>query len=108
MGQASTGGLVVFACGPGNYLTHKWQNSVGGTWSDWASLGGSITDTPVVAVASTGGNVVFARGTGGDPQPNYHVTGGPGFRPLRSLPTTLFALRAITCSIPAQLPKLVP
>jgi len=39
----SDGRLEVFAVAQGGAMMHKWQTSPGrGTWSDWASLGGSL------------------------------------------------------------------
>ena len=54
------GRIDVFAEGADNTLHHRWYD---GNWSDWESLGGSLTSGPTVSSWAPGRLDVFARGT---------------------------------------------
>jgi hypothetical protein len=58
------GRIEVFARGSDNALYHKWQVSVGSSFSDWESLGGWHTSPPAVGRNADGKIEVFAVGTG--------------------------------------------
>jgi hypothetical protein len=61
------GRIVVFVQGGDNAIWHKsqlYRNS--DRWSEWASLGGSVTSSPGVVLDRYGCLVVFARGDGED------------------------------------------
>lgn len=63
-GKNTDGRLEVFARGQDNALWHTYQTSAGGAqWSQWSSLGGSLTSDPVVAPNSDGTLDVFALST---------------------------------------------
>jgi hypothetical protein len=53
----------VFARGTDDALWHAWQETPGGGWSGWASLGGVITSMPAVTNNADGRLEVLARGT---------------------------------------------
>jgi hypothetical protein len=55
------GRLEVFARGVDNKLYHVWQDSSG--WSKWSSLGGDLTEDPIVIENEDGRLEVLARGT---------------------------------------------
>jgi hypothetical protein len=58
-----TGGrLVVFVKGTDNAIHYRGQTSRNGSWSNWASLGGTLTSAPAGALNAAGGLAVFARG----------------------------------------------
>lgn len=61
------GRIVVFVQGGDNEIWRKsqlYRNS--DRWSEWASLGGSVTSSPAVVLDRNGCLVVFARGDGAD------------------------------------------
>lgn len=58
---AENGALALFARGSDGALWHKWENTPGGTWSAWISLGGGVFD-PVATVNTDGKMEVFVRG----------------------------------------------
>jgi hypothetical protein len=57
------GRLEIFARGSDNRLWHTWQQSPGGTWSGWYSLGGPIASAVSVIANKDGRLEVFATGT---------------------------------------------
>lgn len=59
--KSGSGQLGLFARGSDGALWHKWENSPGGSWSDWYSLGGGVHD-PVAATDTDGRMEVFVRG----------------------------------------------
>jgi hypothetical protein len=63
------GRLELFVRGSDGALWHKWQTAPGGSWSNWASLGGQISDF-VVGQNLDGRLEVFAIGAGNQP---YHI-----------------------------------
>ncbi|HEX4002758.1 MAG TPA: hypothetical protein VHX36_08920 [Candidatus Acidoferrales bacterium] len=60
------GRLEVFVIGPDNALWHTWQiDTVGGGWSGWQSLGGSMASLPAVGRNGDGRLEAFSKGTDG-------------------------------------------
>ena len=59
--KSGSGQLGLFARGSDGALWHAWENKVGGTWSQWISLGGSVQD-PFAATDTDGRMEVFVRG----------------------------------------------
>lgn len=58
------GRLEIFVVAGDGSVWNKWQLTAGGTWSGWASLGGSLDSDLTVAVNSPADNFeVFGRGT---------------------------------------------
>ncbi|WP_396265716.1 hypothetical protein [Halobacillus shinanisalinarum] len=53
--------IDVFARGTDDSLYHKWWN--GNQWSDWESLGGTLTSAPAVSSRRSNQLDVFVRGT---------------------------------------------
>jgi len=58
---AGSGQMGAFARGTDGALWHAWENSPGGSWSKWISLGGGV-HAPSAAVDADGRMEVFARG----------------------------------------------
>lgn len=58
---SGSGQLGLFTRGADGALWHKWENSPGGSWSGWYSLGGGVHQ-PVAAVDTDGRMEVFVRG----------------------------------------------
>jgi hypothetical protein len=61
--QNADGRLEIFARGPDDALWHKYQTSTKGLWSQWQSLGGSITARPAAILGADGRINVFVRGS---------------------------------------------
>lgn len=59
---AKTGQLALFVRGSNGHLMHTWENSAGGTWASWISLGGTVYE-PAAALDLDGRIEVFVRGT---------------------------------------------
>ncbi|MFT3768628.1 MAG: GH25 family lysozyme [Minicystis sp.] len=59
--KSGSGQLGLFVRGSDGALWHAWENSVGGTWSKWISLGGGVHD-PFAATDTDGRMEVFVRG----------------------------------------------
>ncbi|MCW7549016.1 hypothetical protein OO184_13995, partial [Photorhabdus sp. APURE] len=57
------GRLEVFVRGADNALWHIWQTASNSDWSNWQSLGNTITSDPAVYANADGRLEVFARGT---------------------------------------------
>jgi GH25 family lysozyme M1 (1,4-beta-N-acetylmuramidase) len=62
--KAGSGQLALFVRGSDGALWHAWENSVGGTWSKWLSLGGGV-HAPFAATDADGRMEVFVRGDNG-------------------------------------------
>ncbi|SCZ61353.1 hypothetical protein SAMN02982990_01700, partial [Photorhabdus luminescens] len=56
------GRLEVFVRGADNALWHIWQTAPNSDWSNWQSLGNTITSNPAVYANADGRLEVFARG----------------------------------------------
>ena len=59
------GRLEAFSRGADDALWHAWQETAGGSWSGWSSLGGTIAGDPVVIQNADGRLEAFAVVTGG-------------------------------------------
>ncbi len=73
VGTLSDGRMEIFVRGTNGQVYHQWQNTPSGGWSSWASLGGGITDWPVVATNMNNKLEVFARGTDGKVWHNWYT-----------------------------------
>ncbi len=85
----ANGAIVVFVQGGDNAIWHRWQTARNSTiWSDWVSLGGSVTSAPSAVLDKNGCLAVFARGidnaiwhrwqqiSNGEWSANWHSLGG--------------------------------
>ena len=65
MRNNADGRLEVFVKGADNGLWHIWQVAPNNGWSGWSSLGGAMTQGPIVGRNGDGRLEVFVKGTDG-------------------------------------------
>ncbi|MEW2397933.1 hypothetical protein [Streptomyces sp. NPDC046862] len=85
------GRLEVFILGPDRSVRRIRQQSPGGTWSDWASLGGYMQGEPGVFANADGRLEVFAPGMDGSLQHIWQTSPNGGWDDWASLGGKVFS-----------------
>src|SRR6266536_3170123 len=101
------GRLEVFGLGLDSALIHVWQNSPGGGWSGFASLGGHLGSAPSVAMNADGRLEVFMLDSGNSLYHIWQMCVGCGWSGWYNLGGTIGSVPAVANNADGRLDGLV-
>jgi hypothetical protein len=88
--QNQDGRIEVFGVAAGGVVYHSWQTTPGGSFSGWASLGGTLSSSTVSAVMNMNGTLeIFGEWSNAAGYHDWQTTVGGGDAPVEPTPKPL-------------------